>query len=77
MTDLKSTIDEINQIEKEKVEKPEKPELKLLTDVNYDDFNEDKILYDFSQKIDWSLDASELYEDIKSNKSDLSIKNIP
>ena len=65
MTGLKSTIDEIKQIEKEKVEKPEIPKLKLLKDVKYDDFNEDKILYVFSQNNEWSLNESELYDDIK------------
>lgn len=68
MTGLKSTIDEIKQIEKEKVEKPEIPKLELLKDVKYDDFNEDKILYVFSQKNEWSLDASELYKDLNPSK---------
>ena len=62
------TIDEIKQIEKEKVEKPEIPKLELLKDVKYDDFNEDKILYVFSQKNEWSLDASELYKDLNPSK---------
>lgn len=44
---------------------PKQPKLDLLKDVNYGDFNKDKILYDFSQKNDWSLDESELYDDIK------------
>ena len=72
-TELNGIKEKIQKIESIKLQKtneydlmePKQPELDLLKDVNYGDFNKDKILYDFSQNNDWSLYASELYDDIK------------
>ena len=65
--ELKKTIDTLILLDNNIME-PKQPKLDLLKVVNYDEFNEDKILYNFSQKNDWSLDPSELYKDLNPNK---------
>ena len=67
---IKEKIQKIESIKLQKTNEydlmePKQPELELLNVDNYDDFNKDKIVYDFSQKNDWSLYASELYDDIR------------